>query len=349
MLETVFFGNTVMQYLEVLGIAIGSLVGAKLLYFLLKNVIGAAVAQTETKLDDEVVSKAEGPLVVLLVVAGLYLGITRLTLDGGLEWVNKATYLLVSLVLTWLAMRLADVAVKYTLKPLAKKSKSHVDDQLLPIADKLLKVVILAFAAIMILSHFGYNVDALIAGLGVGGLAVALATKDYLENIVGGLTIFTDKPFRVGDRIKVGEVEGTVKEVGIRSTRIMTFDNTLVIIPNVQMVTSKIVNVSEPNRTIAVKMELGLVYSTSVDKIEKAKTIIKKAILKNDGIDEKYEPLIFFSEFGDSALKLWVKYRIKDYGQKLAITDKINTSIKREFEKAKIDLAYPTQTVYLKK
>ncbi|MCK4327367.1 MAG: mechanosensitive ion channel family protein [Candidatus Diapherotrites archaeon] len=349
MLETVILGNTVMQYIEVIGIAIGSLLAAKVLYFLFKNVIGAAVAKTETKLDDELVDKAEEPLVLLVVLAGLYFGITRLSLDSGLMWVNNGTYLIVVAVLTWLALRLADVAVKFWLKPLAKKSKSKVDDQLVPIADKVLKLVILTFATIMVLSHFGYNVDALIAGLGVGGIAVALATKDYLENIIGGLTIFTDKPFRIGDRIKVGEVEGTVKEVGIRSTRIMTFDNTLVIIPNSQMVTSKLVNVSEPNRTIAVKMTLGLVYSTTVDQMEKAKKIIKKAILKNDEIDEKYEPLIFFSEFGDSALKLWVKYRIKDYSNKLTITDKINMEIKREFEKAKIDFAYPTQTVYVKK
>ena len=349
MLETILFGNTVLQYIEVIAIAIGVMVAAKALYWLFKTVIGAAVAKTKTKLDDVLLDKAEEPIIALVVIAGIYFGITRLTLDGAAVLVDQATYIAIALITTWLAWRLSDVVVKFWLKPLTAKTKSHIDDQLVPIADKILKLIILAFALYMVLSHFNYNVTALIAGLGVGGIAIALATKDYLENIIGGLTIFTDKPFKIGDLIEVNGTKGFIKEVGIRTTRMLTYDNTLVVMPNSHMVTNKIVNISEPNRTIGISMTLGLTYDTSLAKIEKGKEIIKKAVKSTKGIDKDYEPIVFFTEFGDSALKLWFKYKIADYNSKLSITDEINSKIKQGFEKAKIEMAYPTQTVYLKK
>ncbi len=349
MLETIVYGNTLMQYLEVAAIALAALVLSKAAYWAFKNIVGAAVRKTKSRLDDELVDKAEEPLVILVFIAGLYWGLLRLSLDGWALAVGDGAYIATAAVLTWLAMRLADIFVKYWLAPTAKKTKSQIDDQLVPIAGKLLKLLIAAFALYVVLLHFHYDLTALIAGLGVGGLAVALATKDYLENIVGGMTIFTDKPFKIGDLVEVNGTTGFIEEVGIRTTRLLTFDNTLVIIPNSQMVSSKLINVSEPNSTIAITMTLGLTYDTSIAKIKKAKGIIKKAITSTKGIDKSYTPLIYFTEFGDSALKLWVKYRVASYDSQLSITDEINSKIKEGFEKAKIDMAYPTQTVYLKK
>ena len=349
MLETVVYGNTVMQYLEVLVIGIAAFLLAKAAYWLFKNVAGAVATKTKSKLDDEIIDRAEEPLVALVFIGGLYYGLMRLSLNGWAATIDNAAYLAVAAVLTWLAIRMADVVVGFWLKPLVKKTKSQIDDQLLPIASTLLKLAIIALAIYVVLMHFNYDLTALIAGLGVGGLAVALATKDYLENIVGGMTIFTDRPFKIGDLVEVNGTTGFIKEVGIRTTRLLTFDNTLVIIPNSQMVSSKLINVSEPNSSIAVTMTLGLVYDTSSVKIKKAKAIIKKAITSTKGVDRDYAPLTYFTEFGDSALKLWVKYRVADYGSQLSITDEINTKIKNGFEKAKIGMAYPTQTVYLKK
>lgn len=349
MLDTIIFGNTILQYIEVIVIAIGALVASKIVYWVLKNVVGGLTAKTKSQFDDVLLDKAEEPIVALVVIAGLYYGIIRLTLDGALVTVNNAAYVAVAVVLTWLAFRLADVLVKFWLKPMAKKTKSHIDDQLVPIAGKILKLIILAVALYIVLSHFQYDLTALIAGLGVGGLAVALATKDYLENIVGGMTIFTDKPFKIGDLVEVNGTKGFIKEVGIRTTRLLTYDNTLVILPNTQVVTSKIVNVSEPNKTIGISSTLALTYDTSLAKMEKAKKIIKESIKSTKGIDKDYAPIVYFTEFGDSALKLWFKYKVADYGNKLGITDEINTKIKAGFEKSKIEFAYPTQTVFVKK
>ena len=349
MLETMFFGNTVLQYLEVLGIAIAVLIGSKLVYWLLKTVVGGLTAATKTKLDDVLLDQLEEPIVALIVIGGIYYGLMRLTLNGASVMVDSAAYIAVAVVLTWLGFRMADVVVTFWLKPLTKKTKSQIDDQLLPIAGKILKLLVLAVALYIVLSHFQYNITALVAGLGVGGLAVALASKDYLENIVSGLIIFTDKPFKIGDLVEVNGTKGFIEEVGIRTTRLLTYDNTLVIMPNTHMVANKVVNVSEPNRTIGISATLGVTYDTTAAKMEKGKDIIKKAVKSTKGIDKDYPPLVYFTGFGDSALKLWFKYKIADYGSKLAITDEINTKIKAGFEKAKIEMAYPTQTVYLKK
>ncbi len=349
MLENIIFGNTVMQYIEVIAITVGSLIAAKIIYYLLKTVVGAAVKNTQTRLDDELLDNAEKPIIAIIVVTGLYLGLTRLTLGSDLATLNNATYIAIAIILTWLALRLSNLVVSFWLKPMTEKTKSHIDDQLVPIVGVLLKIIVIALALYIVLTNFNYDITALVAGLGVGGLAVALATKDYLENIIGGLTIFTDKPFKIGDLVEVNGTKGFIKEVGIRTTRLLTYDNTLVVMPNTQMVTNKLVNISEPNRTIGISATIGVTYDTSIAKIEKGKDIIKKAVTSTKGIDKNYPPLVFFTGFGDSALKVWFKYKIADYGNKLSITDEINTKIKKGFEKAKIEMAFPTQTIHVKK
>ncbi|MBR9707014.1 MAG: mechanosensitive ion channel, partial [Candidatus Diapherotrites archaeon] len=186
MLDTIILGNSIEQYLWVIIYFLGAFVGSKVVYFFLKNIVGAFAAKTQTKFDDVLLDLIEEPLVALIVIFGVYFGIIQLTLPGGIfNAVNNLFFITVVAVVTWFTLRLSEAFFKYWLAPLAEKTSSTVDDQLLPVAGKVVKVVVITAAVITILSQFGYDVSALVAGLGIGGLAIAMASKDYLSNIIG--------------------------------------------------------------------------------------------------------------------------------------------------------------------
>jgi MscS family membrane protein len=214
------------------------------------------------------------------------------------------------------------------------------------LAKRFVNFIFYIIAIVMILRAMGFEVTGLLAGLGIGGLAFALAAKDMLANLFGGVTILSDKPFKLGDRIKVAGYDGWVKEIGLRSTRIMTLDGFLMIIPNSMVANSAIENVSEEDKRKVV-MTIGVEYSTTQAKMKKAKEIIERVVKKNKDTDDK--ALVSFTEFADSSLNFLVIYWIKNLDDILGAKHNINMEIKKEFEKAKISMAFPTRTVHLKK
>jgi len=349
MLETVVFGNTVAQYVEVLVVTLAAFALSKGLYWLLRSALRGVPERARGVLDGSMVDKAEAPLLALVLIISLYLGMRRLELDGALVWIDGGTFLLVAAAVTWLALRAVDAAVAKWSKPFAKGLNRRMDEQMMTIVKLVIKVFVLVCAAVVVLSHLGYEVSALIAGLGVGGLAIALASKSYLEDIVSGVTLFTDKPFKIGDRVRIGDDEGTVVEVGMRTTKLITYDETTVVVPNTQLVLSKITTMTAPTRGYAMRTLLGIAYDTPLDKVERAKAIIKDAISTTGGVDLGVTPTVFFTEFGDWALRLLVRYRISELEERFRIADDVNTKIKRGFEREGIEFAFPTQTVHVKK
>jgi MscS family membrane protein len=239
-----------------------------------------------------------------------------------------------------------DSAIEYYFKPLSKKTKNDLDDQLVPIIRKVSKFTLVMFAFIIIIDKFGYDISSLVAGLGIGGLAFALAAKDLLGNVFGGVTIFTDKPFKTGQMIKLGKYTGTVKEIGLRRTKLLTLDGTNVIIPNSKINGDFIENVSMET-TRKVRLNLTVTYSTTNIKIEKAKQFIKEIIKVNEHTVD--ESTVHLSAFNESSLNLLVIYRIKNTKKLLEAKDQVNMAIKKSFEKEKIDFAFPTQTLHVKK
>ena len=227
--------------------------------------------------------------------------------------------------------------------PWAEKTESDLDDQLLPIIRKGIRSVIWIMAVIIGLNNAGYDVGAMIAGLGIGGLALAMAAKDTIANIFGGFTIFTDKPFKMGDRIQIGGVDGTVVEIGLRSTRIKTLSGRIVTMPNNSFGDSAVENVSsEPCRKIV--LNLGLTYNTKPEQIEEAIEILKDIIVKNDSSEENV--ITSFNGFGDFALNIMFIYYIAK-GEDIAQTQTdVNLQILKRFNEKNLEFAFPTQTLY---
>ncbi|MCD5401668.1 mechanosensitive ion channel family protein, partial [candidate division NPL-UPA2 bacterium] len=210
-------------------------------------------------------------------------------------------WVLVGIVTTYTLVKLVDLFAAY-LEPKVKATESKLDDQLLPIIRKTLKIFIVAIGAMAIMEGLDLPVTSFLAGLGIGGLAFALATKETLANIFGSIAIFADKPFRVGERIIVDGCDGPVESIGLRSTRIRTLDGTLVTIPNARMAEATINNISK-RPTIKNLYTIGITYDTGYDKMKKALEILRD-IFKNHPSTENY--WVYFKEFGAHSLNILV-------------------------------------------
>ena len=342
-----FYSNTVGQWLIALLIMVGTVVVAKLLYLLIGKFVLTLTKRTKSKLDDIVVEKMKDPVVFLLVLTGIYYAIKTLVLPDWLADVtHKAYYFLLLVDFAWALTRFVDALVIEYLVPIVEKSESDLDDQLLPIARKSIKILIWVLSIIIGLDNMGYDVGAVIAGLGLGGLAFALAAKDSVSNLFAGFTIFTDKPFKIKDRIQIDGYDGKVEEIGIRSTRIRLLDGRIVTMPNSSLVNDAVTNVtSEPNRKIT--MDLGLVYDTSYQQMKKAQETLKEIVKANNNLDD--ECVTAFTEFGDFALNLRFIYYINRGADIFGNMDAVNMEILRRFEEQKLEFAFPTQVVYTKK
>lgn len=339
-----FYHNTVGDWAISLAIIIGTLVAAKILYWVMGKIVKGLTKKTKTKLDDIMVDMLEEPLVLVATIAGVWFAMNRLSFAESVEeWLNKVYWVMIAITITWLLARLVDALIKEYVVPLTKKTEGDMDDQIIPIVRKAVRASIWILGIIIAMNNAGYNVGALLAGLGIGGIALAMAAKDTVANFFGGVTVFADKPFKINDRIKIGGFDGTITEIGIRSTRLKTLENRIVTIPNSKFTDGMVENVSsEPNRKVVLK--LGLVYDTPADKLQAGMKALQAIVDGSEALEEN--SVISFNEFGDFALGILFIYYIKKGADIMGAQTEVNVEIKKRFEEIGLDMAFPTQTVY---
>ena len=233
--DTVILGNPLIEWAQALGFFFGSIVVARVAYALFKGLFKRLAAKTTTKWDDIFVDQVEEPVALGIVILGSWLGYAHLHFGDNVDqFMEHVFQILIAIDVTWLVARLLDSVVSNVILHLDERTDGGMVAQFGPILQKTLRSLVWILGIISGLTNAGYDVGALLAGVGIGGLAMAMAAKDFVANIFGGITVFIDKPFGVGDRIKVNGIDGTVQEIGIRSTRIKTLENRLVTIPNNQ-------------------------------------------------------------------------------------------------------------------
>ncbi len=231
---------------------------------------------------------------------------------------------------------------------LALKTESTYDDQLVPFASKTLKVLVVVLGFLIVVQSFGLNVMSLLAGLGLGGLALALAAPDTAANLFGSITILFDNPFKIGDWVKVKDMEGTVEEIGFRSTRIRTFYNSLITIPNAMMAKETIDNMGvRPFRRI--RQVLGVTYETESEKIEQFCEQIRYLLKQHSKVNPE-TVIVYFNNCNASSLDILVNFHLQVFTgpEELETQQQIFLEILKLAAKMKVDFAYPTQTVYHK-
>ncbi len=346
--SVLIYNNTLLQWLIALAFFVGGFIVAKLVFIILKKIVRGVVAKSNSNLDDIVFNSLHRPLIIGIVFFGFYLGINQLTISESFEeWNNKLYHVIAILAITWFIVRLIKAIIDEYIKSLVLKSDSTFDDQLMPVVKQLIFIALWSMGIIIALNQAGYNVSALVAGLGIGGLAFALAAKDYIENIFGGISVFTDKPFMVKDRIRIDGFDGTVEEIGIRRSRIRTLSGTLVTIPNAKFIHNSVENIAL-ERTRKIVLQLGLTYDTSAVKMEEGMQILKDIIMDNQKLVTD-EPVVFFSAFGDFSLGITFIYYIRKEADIATTQSVINLEILKRFETVGLEFAFPTQTVHMVK
>jgi len=223
---------------------------------------------------------------------------------------------------------------------MASRTETMLDDQFIPFFRRLLLIVLSSIAAMVLMQHFGYDITAFVATLGVGSLAVALAAQSTLSDAINGFIIMIDRPFRVGDRIELLDLKtwGDVTDIGLRSTRVRTRDNRMVIVPNSAIGKSLVVNHSYPDTRYRVQTHVGVAYGTD---IEKARYVMTQAVRAQDWVmrDERID--VLFLELGDSALVFRVRCWIESYTETRRVIDKLNTCLYDALNEAGIEMAFP--------
>jgi MscS family membrane protein len=255
---------------------------------------------------------------------------------------------LVIMFLAMLAFRLASVWLRIANQPSRGLGGGLVSDQIAPLLRDLLKVAMLIGALLLIVQVWGYNATALLAGVGIGGLAVAFAAQDAIANVLGSVVIYTDRPFKVGDWVQIAGITGTVEEIGIRSTRIRQFDKPVVSVPNKQVANEKIFNYSAMTER-RVRFSLALPYNTPPGKLERALAALRPLVGERDGALAG-SALVHLESLGASGLSILVQVLtpITTYEPFLEWQEALLLDILRELEEHGIEIALPSQSVYLR-
>lgn len=350
MLDNIFYGNTLKDWGISLIIVIAAIIICKLISLLNKRVFLKIAAKTNNKYDDILFENLEAPVLLGIMLIAIWVSAARLDFAKNIQDIISNSYkILTVLNVTWFISRLVSALLKEFVKKNEERSKASghpVDNKFIPLVKRSISMFIWMIGIVTAMHNVGVSVGALLGTLGIGGVAIALASQDTIKNIIGGITLFTDRPFRIGDRIIFDNVDGNVEDIGIRSTRIRTLDKRLLTIPNYKIVDAAIQNVSEePKRRVL--MKIGLTYDTTPEKMKEALNILKSMPQIIKEVDSK-DLAANFTDFGDSALIITYVYYIKKSSPDIVGSQsKVNIEILTRFNQAGLNFAFPTQTIYV--
>ena len=317
--------------------------GAKLLTWIIENIVHSFTKRTKTKVDDLIIEKTKKWAVALFFFIAIRVFIVPL-FNSGLDKINNSVIIFL---VTMIAIIVVGILIDVWGKIWSAKTKSTLDDTLLPLFRKLAGVIIGIIGVVIILNHWGISVTPFLAGAGVVGIILGFALKDSLANIFGGIALILDKNFQIDDVIKLNSGEkGTIVDIGLRSTKIKTFDNELLVIPNANLAITTIQNFAKPDLSVRVIVEFGVVYGSDIEKVRR---IVLDALKKVKGVLKEPVPKVYFNEMGDSSLKFKLFFWVDSYTKRFDAKEEASEIVYNALNKAKINIPFPTQTVYLKK
>ena len=353
-------GNSMQDYACFIGAILLGLIFKKLITKYLSHLLFKIIKTKNTDVGinkfDELLTKPIGLFIMLSII---YLGSSCIQYPP--EWnlvneneigirmlISKGFSLIFIYSILWILLKMIDFAGLILLKR-AELTENKMDDQLIPFIIEIGKIFIYIFGIFVIMGNiFNVNIAALATGLGIGGIALAMASKESLENLLGSFTIFFDQPFTVGDVVIVGSITGTIEKVGFRSTRIRTFDKSLVTVPNKKMIDAELDNLGL--RSVRrVKFNVGLTYETSSEQIKAIVHDIQEMINLHKKTNQ--DGRVRFQEFGSSSLDIMVMYFVNSprWEDLIDVKEDVNYKIIEIVKKHKSDFAFPSTTVYLQK
>ena len=325
-----------------LGILLCSYLGARSLSYVIGKFLARATRRTETDLDDQLLSAAKRPITYLLFLIGARWALARLEVSASFAQRLETGFYVAGLFIMALALMRAWglLLAWYAHSP-------HLAEGLAvefgPLVSKLGKVFIFLIAAIAIMNRLGINAASLVVSLGVGSLAVGLAAQDTLANMFAGFTLLLDRPFRIGDHIRLASGEsGDVQAIGMRATRIKTGDDAILVVPNSLLVKERVVNVSKPSRNLTARVEVGVAYGTD---LALAKRVLTEAVLAAPFVETERKAVPLVLRFGEFAIHMAVVFWAKDYAQVGLAVSAVLEEIDRRFRESGIAIPFPTRTL----
>jgi small-conductance mechanosensitive channel len=345
LLQETFFGNTVLSYIIVAGVIVVGLAAVKIVTSVVINALHKWTAKTASKLDDLIIEIVRKNAVPLLYYGVFYVATRSLVLPSAL---GKTIDIIGVALLTLLSIRLISGLVAYTFEKHWLKDADPEKKRSLKGIKPAINVVIWGLGIIFLLDNLGFEISTVIAGLGIGGVAVALAAQAVLGDLFSYVSILMDRPFETGDFIILGSDHlGTVEHIGIKTTRIRSLGGEQLVLSNSDLTNSRIRNYKRMQKRRVV-FKLGVTYQTPADKLKEIPGIIKNIIT---GVEDTTFDRAHFSGYGDFSLNIEIVYYVlsSDYNKYMDTQQAINLAIYVEFEKRDIEFAYPTQTLFVEK
>ena len=322
-----------------------SFVAGWVVYHIFEHYFSKLAKKTKTTLDDEIIKNVKKPIYFLVILVGFYYGIDQLTaLDIYSTILTQIFSVAEILLVAFIITRVINAFVSWYAEK--NKQKKQIDDRILNIFKKFLQGIVYLLVFLVILHAFNVDLSGVVIGLGVGGIAIAFALQNVLSDVFSAFSIYFDKPFEVGDFIIVGQHAGTVKKIGMKSTRLQLLQGEELILSNREATTTSIRNFKKMEKRRIV-FTIGVTYDISSEKLNKIPDLVKKII---ESCESTEVDMINFKKFGEFSLDFEIVYYINtsDYKKYMKTQHKINCMIKEVFEKEKIDIAYPTQTILIK-
>lgn len=346
--EFEIIGNKLWRIFALFGIVLISLIAGKITKHILQKSATKAEHAKHPIAAITLNSIARG-VVFLFAALGISTGLIFLDLTTKVtEISNTVSTILISIGIGYFLYWLADVPNAWLTK-MATRTDTKLDNMLVPVIRKSLRVTIIILVSVQIAQALSDKpITSIIAGLGIGGLAVALAAQDTIKNFFGSIVLFIDKPFKMGERIVIDGHDGPVEEVGLRSTKIRTLDGHLVTIPNGELANKIIQNIGK-RPYIKRIANLTITYDTPPEKVERALEILNEILNNHEGMHKDFPPRIYFNEFNSESLNIMIIYwyHPPDYWDFMTFTENFNKEVLRRFNDEGIDFAFPTQTLYL--
>ncbi len=344
MLEYEIWGNSLQTWILCILIIIAAYGVVKLLNLLGRKFLEPLIGRTDNRLDDIIYYSVAAPLKFAVMLLGIWIAIHRLVYpDQLVRYVDSAYRILIVLDITWVLARLSTALLQRYWR---QKSDGQAL-KMMPVIRRTVLVLIWIIGIVTALSNVGVDINALWGTLGIGGIAFALAAQDTVKNVFGAFTIFTDKPFGIGDTINANGLEGTVVDIGMRSTRILGYDRRITSCPNYKITDAAVVNISsEPMRRVTVK--LGLTYDTTAEKMQEALELLRSIPARVKDVSRNpSDTTAYFSDYADSALVVTFFYYIEKQGDILKTMSDVNMEILAAFNRAGLEFAFPTRTLFL--
>lgn len=321
---------------------------SKLVVWISEKVLLRFASRTKNNADERIIRSVNGPISLILIFFGLKIGLSTLDFSATAQlYIGRVLNSFVIVIGVYIVVSVLNILLDVFGKSFARKTHSSLDDNLLDLGHKVIKVLFFVVIFLMVLSEWGVAIGPFLASLGIAGIAVAFALQNTLGNIFGGISLILDRSIKVGDIVSLdADTKGSVLDIGLRATRLRTFDNELIVIPNGKLADMKIQNIVQPDPMARVVVPFSVAYGSDVGKV---KRLILPLVKKIDGSLADPAPIVRFSEMADSSLKFVLYFHVDHYSKKWAAKDEMNTLVYNTLNKNKISIPFPQMDVHLKK